>query len=370
MPEELIRILRPDGTIEDGREAPPIGNEDLVRLYRFMLLNRRVDERMLKLQRQGRIGFYVGSTGEEAAIIGSAFALEPSDWILPCYRELGAILLRGFSVYDLCCQLFGNAGDKIKGRQMPNHYASAELRYGSVTSTVASQIPHAVGIGMASRFRKSNEIALAYFGDGATSTGEFHVSANFAGVYKAAVVLFCRNNQWAISVPLRNQTASKSLAVKATGYGMEGVRVDGNDILAVYSATREAANRARRGDGPTLIEAVTYRIGAHSSSDDPRVYRDDKEVDRWRDLDPIARFRSFLLNRGSLDPKGDKRLEKEIAEEIEDALSRAEQLGSPAVETMFEDVLDTVPWHLEEQRKELLETLDQEAEKQRNSIRP
>jgi len=361
MPEELIRLLRPDGKLEAGQEAPEISAKDLLRLYRVMLLNRRIDERMLKLQRQGRIGFYVGSTGEEAAIIGSAFALEPTDWLLPCYRELGAILLRGYPLYDLCCQLFGNAEDKILGRQMPNHYASADLHYGSITSTVASQIPHAVGIGMASRIQGTGEVALTYFGDGATSTGEFHVAANFASVYKSATIFFCRNNQWAISVPVTSQTVSKSIAIKASAYGMPGVQVDGNDILAVYTVTRAAAERARRGDGPTLIEAVTYRLGAHSSSDDPRVYRDDTEVEKWAELDPIPRLRAYLGQNGFIEEGADQALEEEIAAEIEEALVKAEQIGPPPVDTMFDDVLDEVPWHLEEQRNELHEALNQDA---------
>ena len=365
MSEGLIRILGPDGKVLKGRTVPSISPEDLIRLYRLMLLNRRVDERMISLQRQGRIGFYVGSIGEEAAIIGSAFALEAKDWIIPCYREVGAALLRGFSLFELCCQLFGNSQDHIKGRQMPNHYASFKLRFGSISSPVGNQIPHATGIGLAARLRGTQEVALVYFGDGATSEGDFHVALNFAGVYKTSTIFFCRNNQWAISIPRKAQTASPTLAVKATAYNIEGVQVDGNDLFGVYSVTREAADRARQGKGPTLIEAVTYRLGAHSTSDDPRAYRDEKEVQEWKKKDPISRFKSYLIDNGGWSEEKDAGLEEEIKNEIEAALKKAEKIGPPSIDTMFEDVLDAVPWHLEEQREELLSILESEAVQQK-----
>ena len=353
MSEGLVRILDPDGKVLKGQKVPSVNRKDRLRLYRVMPLNRRVDERMVLLQRQGRIGFYVGSRGEEAAIIGSAFALKPKDWIIPCYRELGAALLRGYPLFDLCCQLFGNAQDAIKGRQMPNHYASWKLRFGSISSPVGNQIPHATGIGLAARLTGSKDVALVYFGDGATSEGDFHVALNFAGVYKTSTIFLCRNNQWAISVPRKFQTASASLAEKAAAYNIEGVEVGENDILAVYAVTLEAADRARRGEGATLIEAVTYRQGAHSTPDDPRVYRDEKEVQEWIKKDPISRFKSYLINDGAWSEAKDARLDEEIKDEIEVAIKKAEPIGPPSIDTMFEDVLDRVPWHLEEQREEL-----------------
>ena len=364
MSEGLVGILDPDGKLLKGQKVPSVNRKDLLRLYRVMLLNRRVDERMITLQRQGRIGFYVGSMGEEAAIIGSAFALKPKDWIIPCYRELGAALLRGFPLFDLCCQLFGNEQDAIKGRQMPNHYASWKLRFGSISSPVGNQIPHATGIGLAARLTGSKDVALVYFGDGATSEGDFHVALNFAGVYKTSTIFFCRNNQWAISVPRQFQTASRTLAEKAAAYNIEGVEVDGNDILAVYSVTREAVDRARRGEGATLIEAVTYRQGGHSTSDDPRVYRDEKEVQDWIKKDPIPRFKSYLINDGAWSETKDASLEEQIKDEIEVALKKAEKIGPPCIDTMFEDVLDTVPWHLEEQREELRASQDRDSAQQ------
>lgn len=357
MSEAILRILRPDGKVESGQQVPAIERADLIRLYRFMLLNRRLDERMITLQRQGRIGFYIGSMGEEAAIIGSAFALRPEDWIVPCYRELGAVLLRGFPLFDLMCQLFGNARDPIKGRQMPNHYTSRKLRYTSISSPVGTQIPHATGIGLAMRIRNSSEVVVVYFGDGATSEGDFHVAANFAGVFKTPTVFVCRNNQWAISIPREHQTASKTIAGKARAYGFEGVSVDGNDLFAVYAATSAAVQKARRGEGPTLIEAITYRQGAHSTSDDPRVYRDDREVEAWKQQDPLQRLKIYLIESGSWSEEEDLRLEKEIRDEIQKELQRAEPIGPPSPETIFEDVFDTLPWHLQEQMNEAVQTV-------------
>jgi pyruvate dehydrogenase E1 component alpha subunit len=361
MPHEIETILRPDGTVEGDRELPAISWEDLLRLYRVMLLTRRLDERMITLQRQGRIGFYIGSIGEEAAITASAFALEDQDWIVPSYRELAALLLRGYPLFELLCQFFGNSRDPVKGRQMPNHYASRELRFLSISSPVGTQIPHATGLAMAAKLRKSNEIALAYFGEGATSQGDFHVAANFAGVFKAPVVFFCRNNHWAISVPLELQTSSRSIAVKAEAYGFEGRRVDGNDVFAVYSATRDAVDKARRGDGPTLIEAVTYRIGPHSTSDDPKVYREESMVEDWKQKGPLRRLKTYLIEQGHWSEEQDSQLESEIKNEIQDNLRRAEKVGPPFVDTIFEDVFDSLPWHLEEQR-DLLRRLNDTSE--------
>ena len=297
MSGSTFRILTPEGTIEDGQNDPPISVEAQLRLYRSMVLNRRLDERMISLQRQGRIGFYVSSVGEEAAIYGSCLALGEFDWVLPCYREIGAALLRGCPLQVVMSQLFGTADDLLHGRQMPNHHAIRSVFYGSVSSPVGTQIPHASGIAMAMRLQKKKEVALAFFGDGATSTADFHVGANFAGVFKAPVIFLCRNNQWAISVPREVQTASETLAMKARAYGFEGIRVDGNDVFAVHEVTRQAREKACRGEGPTLIEAVTYRMLAHSTSDDPRMYREEKEVARWKRLDPLKRFRTYLIAR-------------------------------------------------------------------------
>ena len=354
----MLQVLSAEGIVQKGQSVPGLEPKEILELYRLMLLNRRIDERMIKLQRQGRIAFYVASIGEEASIIGSAAALEETDWIVPCYRELGAALLRGFTLQELCNQLFGNDQDTFKGRQMPNHYALPHLHYASVSSPVGTQIPHATGLALGAKLTGKKDIALVYFGDGSTSTGDFHAAANFAGSLNAPVIFLCRNNQWAISVPVDRQTANPSLASKAAAYGFEGVRVDGNDALAVYNATRDAAEHARQGHGPVFIEAYTYRLTGHSTSDDPRSYRDDKEVRLWEDRDPLKRLRLYLISEGHWNEKKDRALETEIKDAILSAIREAEAHGPPPIDTIFTDVFDDQPWNLREQQAELQRSLD------------
>jgi 2-oxoisovalerate dehydrogenase E1 component alpha subunit len=326
---------------EDGTADPEVALPDaeLVRLYRLMLRERLLDERMVSLQRQGRIGFYIGSVGEEAAIFGSAAAMEERDWIFPCYREHGAALLRGMPLTTFICQLLGNVGDPAKGHQMPCHEAWPAGRYASVSSPIATQIPHAVGVALAARLKRDDVVPLVYFGDGATSAEGFHVGLNFAGVLRAPVVLLCRNNGWAISVPVERQTASETLAQKALAYGIAAERVDGNDLLAVHAATRRARARASAGEGPTLIEAVTYRLEGHSTSDDPRVYRPEALVEPWRRRDPLPRLGAFLERRGTLTEAARGALVEEAKAEIQRAVAEAEALAPrPPLETLFADV--------------------------------
>ncbi|MBI4482755.1 MAG: pyruvate dehydrogenase (acetyl-transferring) E1 component subunit alpha [Acidobacteria bacterium] len=353
MSDAILTVLRKDSSADPELE-PHLSRQDLLRLYQTMVLNRNMDERMVALQRQGRIGFYIGSVGEEACIIGSAFALKPEDWIFPCYREAGAAFLRGFPLKKFMCQLLGNAGDDVKGRQMPCHYASRELNFVSVSSPVGTQIPQAVGAAWAAKIRGDRVVVLVYLGDGATSEGDFHVAMNFAGVFKVPVVFCCRNNQWAISMPRDKQTAAKTLAVKAEAYGFEGLQVDGNDLLACYRAAHGAVEKARRGEGPTLIEAVTYRQGPHSTSDDPRVYRLESEVEEWRKKDPILRFKKYLEKRKYWAEPEEEELQARVKQEISEALAYAEKFPLPDLSSMFEDVFASVPPHLEEQRQTLL----------------
>jgi pyruvate dehydrogenase E1 component subunit alpha len=352
--DEIFSILDDDGRVRPGVEAPAVSDADALKLYRGLLQVRLVDDRMMKLQRTGRIGFYMQSTGEEATHFGGVYPLRPSDWVFPSYREPGAAFWRGYTMRDFTNQLFGNAEDPIKGRQMPVHHSARWIHYVSISSPVGTQIPQAVGMAWAARIAKKDDCAIVYFGEGATSTGQFHVGMNFAGVFKAPVIFFCRNNGWAISTAGERQTASKSFAVKALAYGMPGVRVDGNDLLAVIAVVGDAAERARNGDGPTLIEAVTYRRGGHSSSDDPNVYRDPAEPKAWEAHDPIERWRRHLVSRGLWTQALHDQYTKELTDEILDALKHAETLGPPAVETMFDDVFAELPPHLAEQRAELL----------------
>ena len=334
--------------------SPPIPRDTLLRLYREMVRLRTLDERMMTLQRQGRVGFYGACTGQEAATLASAIAFEPGDWIFPALREAGAMLLRGFPLVPYLCQVFGNAGDETKGRQMPSHMASRSVNQVSWGSCIGTQLPQAVGAAMAAKIKGDKTVIAAYLGDGATSEGDFHVAMNFAGVFKSPVVFICQNNHWAISVPSSKQTASASIAIKAQAYGFPGVKVDGNDAVAVYLAVKEAVDRARTGGGPTLVEAETYRIGAHSSSDDPTRYRDEREVEQWKKRDPIDLLRSKLTGWSLWSARDEDELRAKALEEINAAIAEAEKKPDPARETLFDDVYSTLPWNLREQREEML----------------
>ncbi|HUL61153.1 MAG TPA: thiamine pyrophosphate-dependent enzyme [Anaeromyxobacteraceae bacterium] len=342
---------------EDGSADPDevtLADEELLRLHRWMILERTLDERMTTLQRQGRIGFYIGSIGEEATVFGTASAMEETDWIFPCYREHGAALYRGMPLVTFLCGLFGNSGDAMKGRQMPCHEAWRPGRFTSISSPIATQIPQAVGAAWAARLKGDEMVALSYFGEGATSANDFHTGLNIAAVRKVPVVFVCRNNGWAISVPRDKQTAAETIAQKAIAYGMRGERVDGNDLVAVHNATRRARARAAAGEGPTLLECVTYRMEGHSTSDDPRAYRPMELVEPWRKKDPILRLRLFLERRGLLDAAAEERLRGEVRAEIQAALAEAEAFApKPPVESLFEHVYAEPLWPQREQLREL-----------------
>jgi pyruvate dehydrogenase E1 component alpha subunit/2-oxoisovalerate dehydrogenase E1 component alpha subunit len=316
----LLAVLPPagGGGGVDRTKLPALTPEALRELYRGMLRMRLLDERMLHLQRQGRIGFYAEARGQEAAVIGGVAALAPEDYVVPAHREVGAALYRGLPVRAAVAQLYGNVHDVAKGRQMPVHLgAPRALNYIPASSCVATQLPHATGIAWASQIeakagRRPRIAVLAYLGEGATSAEDFHAALNFAAVYAAPAIFLCENNQWAISTPAAEQTASETFAVKALAYGMPGVRVDGNDALAVYVAVHEAAERARRGQGPTLVEAVTYRVGAHSTSDDPARYRREADEAPWRDKDPLPRLGAWLASEQILTAEAEEGLRSSI----------------------------------------------------------
>jgi len=356
----LHRIVDDDGRVIHPEREPNIPAADLRRMLEIMLQVRFLDDRLLKLQRQGRIGFYLTATGEEATHVGPVYALRPSDWIYSSYREIGAAFYRGYSLRAFLCQLFGNAEDPIKGRQMPVHHSVRAANFVSISSPVGTQIPQAVGTAMAARISGRDDVALTYFGDGATSTGGFHVGCNFAAVRKAPCIFLCRNNGWAISAPKTVQTTTPTFAQRARGYGMPGVLVDGNDVLALVWATAEAVARARRGEGPTLIEARTYRRGPHSSSDDPSVYRDPSEPREWEAHDPIVRFRRYLTAKGIWNDADETRFRTELEETLNQVLAEVEKIPAPAHRTLFEDVYGEQPWHLREQQAELERELGRE----------
>jgi len=349
----LFQVLREDGTADPATD-PLLDPKDMLAMHREMVRVRLLDERMLMRQRQGKVGFFGMITGQEATPIATAFATEKKDWIFPALRENSIMLARGFALQKWLAQVYGNEADVLKGRQMPSHMSGREVNQVSWSSCIGPQIPQAVGAAWAAKLKGDDVVTVGFMGDGATSEADFHCGLNFAGVYQTPCVLICQNNHWAISVASSQQTASATFAVKAHAYGIPGIRVDGNDVLALYRVIREAADRARRGDGPTFIEAVTYRIGPHSSSDDPTRYRSEEEVAIWRKRDPIARLEQYLMAQGLLSPEAREQMESEITEEILTAIGKVESLPRPARETLFTDVYEDVPWHLKEQQEELL----------------
>jgi len=352
-PSDIVRVLRDDLSL-DPQHDPHLSAEELLDLYRHMVMTRLLDERLVGLQRQGRIGFHVMSLGEEAAILGAAYAMRKSDWLFPCYREFGAALMRGLELQTFIHNMFGNAKDTVRGRQMPDHYTCRRVGWLSISSPVGTQITQAVGFAWGAKIKKQDVATLVYFGDGATSSSDFHSGMNFAGVFKIPTVFFCRNNGWAISVPTARQTASETLAEKGSAYGIPGVRVDGNDLFAVVSAVRRAVARGQRGEGPTLIEAITYRMGGHSTSDDPNRYRGSEALEPWTSRDPVGRVRAYLEKHQLWDGTAEERWLSEIDQRFREAVQVAERTPPPPLESMFEDVYERPPWHLVEQRSELL----------------
>jgi pyruvate dehydrogenase E1 component alpha subunit len=350
----LLRVLRDDGRTDPATD-PFLAADTLVSMYREMRRVRVLDGRMVALQRQGRIGFYGTCTGQEAPPIATAFAAEAGDWVFPALRESSIMLARGFPLTKYLAQVFGNALDVLKGRQMPSHMSAREVNQVAWSSCIGPQIPQAVGAAWAAKIRGERMAAIGFMGDGATSQPDFHNALNFAAVFKLPCVLVCQNNHWSISVPTSRQTVSQTIAVKARAYGLPGIRVDGNDVLAVYRAVHEALLGARAGTGPSFVECVTYRIGAHSTSDDPTRYRSEEEVQEWAKKDPIDRFRRHLVHLGLLDDGRDQQIEQELNEAISNAIAEVERHGAPPRETLFDDVYAELPWHLREQRKELLE---------------
>jgi len=350
---EMLQVVRVDGNYDTTLE-PNLRNEDLLRMYKSMLTVRRFNERMLLLQRQGRIGFFIDSTGEEAAQIGSAFAFARNDWVYESYRDPGVCLVRGVPLKALVDQLMANADDPNKGRQMGVHWGYKDWNLVSISSPVGCRLAQAVGTAYAAKFKKDNIVCVTSFGDGATSQGEFHSAMNFAGVFKVPVVFLCKNNQYAISLPVRRQTASANIAMKAEAYGFEGILVDGNDVLACYKAMKAAVDKARSGGGPTLIEAVTYRMGGHSSSDDPSKYRSMEEVELWKTRDPILRFRRYLTKKGLLTEQEDMRFQEEVENELVGTIKESEKVPPPTTCSMFTDVYAEVPWHIKEEVEEFM----------------
>ncbi|MGE0712091.1 MAG: thiamine pyrophosphate-dependent dehydrogenase E1 component subunit alpha [Planctomycetota bacterium] len=354
---ELQVVLDEQGHPLPGAELPDLSDARLLELYRNMVLMRAIDKRLEGLQRMGRIGFFGSARGQEAAVIGSGAALAPEDWVFPALRENALMLLRGFPLSRYFAHMFGNAHDVLKGRMQPMHFAGRQVNQVSWSSCIANQLPQATGCAYAMKLRGEAKVAAGYVGDGGTSEPDFHAALNFAAVWKVPAVFFCQNNQWAISVPSAKQTRSQSFAIKARAYGMPGVRVDGNDLLAVYRESRRAVERARSGGGPTFLELVTFRVGGHSSADDPTRYRPTDEVAAWEARCPLQRVRTYLEGRGLWDEARQAALDEEQRDAINEAVKTAEQSALPAPETLLEDVYAVDPPELVAEREALRDEL-------------
>jgi pyruvate dehydrogenase E1 component alpha subunit len=342
---EWLQILDEDGNC-DEQLLPPLSYEQVKKLFEWMVLARTFDEKAFKLQREGRLGTYASILGQEAAQIGSAFALRPTDWMFPAFREPGASFVRGLPMH-MILQYW--AGDE-RGSQIPEG-----LNDFPISIPVATQIPIAVGVALAAKSNGDPVAVMAFMGDGATSKGDFHEGLNFAGVFSAPVVFVCQNNQWAISVPLRRQTAAKTLAQKAFAYGFPGIQVDGNDVFAVYRAATEALTRAREGKGPSLIECVTYRVGDHTTADDASRYRDRDEVERWKQKDPIERLRKYMEKGGLWSKSYDQAVRLESKEKVEQAVHEQESFPPPDPRDIFRFTFQDLTAELKDQMERFLE---------------
>jgi pyruvate dehydrogenase E1 component alpha subunit len=340
----VVRFLGEDGTLA-GDAVPRLDDDQVLEGLRVMMLARAADQRALSLQRQGRFGTFAPVIGQEAAFVGSAMALDPArDWIVPQYRELPALLRHGYPLERFYGYFKGNAA----AARVPEDVNAFPIQI-----SLGAQIPHAVGLAWGLRLRGQDGVVTCYFGDGASSEGDFHEACNLAGVVKAPVVFFLSDNGWAISTPRRIQTAGASFAERGPTYGFPGVIVDGNDLLAVHAVTADAVERARAGEGPTLVEARTYRMGPHTTADDPSRYVDPAERAQWEGRDPIARVQRYLAARGLWDDAAAETAAKEIAVEIDRAVESAEALAPPRPDDLFTHTFETLPPRLERQRTDL-----------------
>ncbi|GAA6183317.1 thiamine pyrophosphate-dependent dehydrogenase E1 component subunit alpha [Aliiglaciecola sp. NS0011-25] len=345
----MLQLLSPEGKVHNHAECAELNQEVSQRILKTMHYIRILDERMIAAQRQGRISFYLACTGEEAATIGSAAALEPQDMIMSQYREQGSLAYRGYTTKQFMDQMFSNQKDPNKGRQMPIHYGDKTLNFMTISSPLGTQIPQASGYSYGQKMAGLDALTICYFGEGAASEGDFHAGLNMAAVLNCPVIFLCRNNGYAISTPAEEQFAGDGIASRGIGYGIRTIRVDGNDVLAVYAATKKAREVALKEKCPVLIEAMTYRLAAHSTSDDPTGYRSKEEEAKWKLKDPILRFEKWMKSKGWFDEQAIKDFASESRQEVLQTLKQVEKEPINSIEDIIEDVYDTPPWHLKEQ---------------------
>ncbi|KAL8204458.1 hypothetical protein R6Q57_010081 [Mikania cordata] len=363
------RLLDENGLLIVDNDSFKISKELAVKMYKEMVTLQVMDTIFYEAQRQGRISFYLTTIGEEAINIASAAALNDNDFVFPQYREPGVLIWRGFTLQEFSNQLFGNKYDYGKGRQMPIHYGSKKLNYITVSSTVATQIPHAVGAAYSMKMLKQDSCTITYFGDGGSSTGDFHAGLNFSAVMEVPVIFFCRNNGWAISTPIADQLRSDGIVVRGNAYGVPSIRVDGNDALAIYSAVYEARKMAIEKQTPVLIEALTYRAGHHSTSDDSTKYRPVDEIERWRDdQNPVKRFRTWVENKGWWSDQMESEHRSSIRKQLSQAIQAAERVEKPPVADMFNDVYDVLPKNLNEQEVLLRKSIKKHAQEYPSNV--
>lgn len=347
--DQHYRILDIDGKIINEKDLPNLTDEQLLYLYRTMLFSRTIDEKVLSYQRQGRMLTYAPNLGQDAAQVGSAYAMEKDDWLVPAFRELGAWLVRGVPLKNILLYWYGN--------EWGSHFPEG-VKVLPISVPISSQLQHAAGIGIANNIKGEKNVVVTYVGDGGTSEGDFHEAINFAAVFNAPVIFIIQNNQYAISTRRAIQTKSETLAQKAIAYGIPGILVDGNDIFAMYSATKEAIDRARNGGGPTLIEAYTYRLGSHTTSDDPTLYRENEEVEQWKKKDPILRFKKYLLSKNLITEEWDDNLKEELEKIVTTTFEEIENKSDTEIDDIFKYHYEKMPPQLEEQLKEYKEFLE------------
>ncbi|MDX1341586.1 MAG: thiamine pyrophosphate-dependent dehydrogenase E1 component subunit alpha [Reinekea sp.] len=348
-----FKLLKQDGTLYQGAAEPEFDESFAVKLYQDLVFTRVLDERMVNAQRQGRIPFYLASLGEEAASVGSTAALKDQDMIFAQYREQGALRFRGFTAEQFMDQCFSNERDLGKGRQMPIHYGSKALNYMTISSPLATQIPQAAGYSYGQKLQGNDAVTICYFGEGAASEGDFHAGLNMAAVLNCPTIFLCRNNGYAISTPAEEQFKGDGVASRGIGYGINTIRVDGNDLLAVFVATQMAREYALANNAPVLIEAMSYRLGAHSTSDDPTGYRSKEEEAKWAKKDPILRYKHWLTQKGWWDDNKEKALYSEYREEILAQMKAAEKRPVPTLDHLITDVYDEPTEQLKQQLTEL-----------------